>query len=740
MSTYTPPPSNPPTRKHSLHYILSPTELARDAPDVPNVASPTSAHRALPDTHTPQHANGNSKDKGKNSNGAIKPKCTPRPALGGLPKEVLAAIAINLVVDDEGNGQRPSRMMALLYTCKAIYSKLKFDNNPVLYNRLFRATFDLGALIRRTQWMFDVKTDIPGTSKKTELFANPRSWATEYRDRWSLRNRMRDCVRYDKLNLDCIDTDLWALWFLWTENDKKNFKFLYEECLFYQWIMVNYKDDMLSDSLKTGYPRDTPVKALGIWLAMISGSDLYGERTPAEVDEKIFLLRPYAFACFKYEMMYADWKYRKLPLCKPGCTDHPVISSYTAQYNRFGHSHRRAPPHFVLGAYLCYMRILERQPGRIGMKAGSSTVFLDEAGTGVFTVNHLMPSVYHDPEWQRNTVCQDPHTSPGLPPLTFLGRLEGFWRGRLLFFDFDAYRQMLAGNMPAVYTGTFATHAAEAEIRETVIQVREEDVGGKGSLLNAGFADEEREEEQERIRTGYGHKVLTGDDLKKADPPGYTKEILLSGRVRSSWGWSRVRGRVRSWDGLVQISLGNSTPHPLGQWIWRGYIHTGGYLIGRWRDTYTPESQFGYEGPLGMVRAGDMYYPSHFPKSMAASTGTTKLDFGPDGGTQGPGPGQIHNRMPRSQIPKSPMSHTSASSGSRESSDDPMEGRKRRVADDALPPRKRRDSERPGSRASRDSNSRDMWEMRPNSRGSRRDSDSRSGSMSERPRAGSRSE
>jgi hypothetical protein len=109
-------------------------------------------------------------------------------------------------------------MTSLLYTCKAVYDKLKFDNNPILYNRLFRATFDLGALIRRTQWMFDVKTDIPGTSKKTELFANPRSWAIEYRDRWLLRSRMRDCVRRDKLNLDHIDTDLWALWFLWTEN------------------------------------------------------------------------------------------------------------------------------------------------------------------------------------------------------------------------------------------------------------------------------------------------------------------------------------------------------------------------------------------------------------------------------------------------------------------------------------------------------------------------------------------
>lgn len=200
--------------------------------------------------------------------------------------------------------------------------------------------------------------------------------------------------------------------------------------------MVNYKDDMLMDSLKVGYPRDTPVKALGIWLAMLSGSDLFAERTPAEVDEKIFLLRPYVFACFKYEMTYADWRYRKLPLCDTGCNDHAPISTYTAPYNRFGHHHRRAPPHFVLGAYLCYLRLLERQPGRIGIKANGNTSFMDESGTGLFSATHILPSLYHDTEWQRNTVCQDPHTSPGLPPLTFHGRVQGFWGGRLMFFDF----------------------------------------------------------------------------------------------------------------------------------------------------------------------------------------------------------------------------------------------------------------------------------------------------------------
>lgn len=590
MSTYTPPPSNPPTRKHSLHYILSPAELARDAPDVPNVASPTSSPLALPNNnHRRLSGNGTSNGKVAVASGSVA-NAKPRPCLANLPSDILAMIAVNIVVDEQGNASHPSRLLPLLNTCRSIYAAINFDANPVLYNRLFRATFDLGALIRRTQWMFDYKTDVPGTSKKTELFANPRSWAIEYRDRWRLRNRMRACVKYNTTNVpgvssfDHLDTDLWALWFLWTENgeyratflppplpsslpdlrnleissappappsttpvaarspsaavlhrlttaDRKNFKFLQEECRFYQWILVNYKDDMLMDSLKVGYPRDTPPKALGIWLAMLSGSDLFAERTPAEVDEKIFLLRPYVFACFKYEMMYADWHHRKLPLCKPGCNDHAPISLYTAPYKRFGHAHRRAPPHFVLGAYLCYLRLLERQPGRIGIKATSSTSFQDESGTGLFSATHIMPSLYHDTEWQRNTVCQDPHTSPGLPPLTFHGRLQGFWRGRLLFFDFDAYRQMLGGNMPAVYTGTFATHAVELEIHETVIRLREEDVGGTGTLVNAGFADEETEPEQARIRSGYGHEVLTGDEVNKPDPAGYTKEILLSGGV-----------------------------------------------------------------------------------------------------------------------------------------------------------------------------------------------------------------
>jgi len=234
---------------------------------------------------------------------------------------------------------------------------------------------------------------------------------------------------------------------------------------------------------------------------------------------------------------YAPWHYRRLPLCEPSCAKHEpdvTMRSKALPYKRFGYSWRRAPPHAILGCYLVFLRLLERQPARMGLKAGSSTFSLspgDAARPGLFSMTRIMPSIYHDREWQRNSVCQDPHTSCGLPPLTFRGDLEGFWRGKFLFYDFDHYRQILAGNMRGVYTGTFAEQAAEMEFKETLIKVRNEDVGGKGPMLCAGYEEDEEEgpeDEQKRIESGYGHQVFKDDD---PDEEGWTKEILISGRV-----------------------------------------------------------------------------------------------------------------------------------------------------------------------------------------------------------------
>lgn len=77
-------------------------------------------------------------------------------------------------------------------------------------------------------------------------------------------------------------------------------------------------------------------------------------------------------------------------------------------------------------------------------------------------------------------------------------------------------------------------------------------------------------------------------------------------------------------------------PHVMGKWLWRGYLHTGGYFIGRWRDSFTPEHLRGNEGAIGMVRAGALFYPPHFPQRMEDSLGVRiPTPNGPSSATSG---------------------------------------------------------------------------------------------------------
>lgn len=503
-------------------------------------------------------------------------------SLDALPRNLLGKVAYHLVVDDDGIGRDPSALLPLLMTSKSIHSALMFDEYPQLYYDLYCATFDHAALTRRFNWMAatmaaSAKRPPPpggpggpgggnghgppgggdGKGKKMfKLFDDPRSWAIDYRSRWDMARRMKKVINFGKLfvpgvcDREQMTADLWHVWFLLTENgesisiciykeeglmeDGKNIWFLANICQFQNWIILYFKDDMLQDSLVPGYPKDTGDKALGMWCSLLSGTDLSAIQSPADIDEKIFTLRPYVFACAKYDITYAPWHHRRLPLADPGV--HPIttpstegditVRSKAVPYGRFGYTWRRAPPHFVLGAYLVFFRLLERQPSP-NQKSGEAS------GSGLFSVSRILPSIYHDREWQRNSVCQDPNTSPGLPPLTFMGDLNGYWRGTFLFYDFEMYRQIIAGDIRAVYTSQFSAQNVEMQLKETVIKIRKDQVGGEGPLLDAGFrevGEEQGELEQQRIEAGYGYEIAQAGEV---DEEGWTKEILISGRV--SW-------------------------------------------------------------------------------------------------------------------------------------------------------------------------------------------------------------
>ena len=283
-----------------------------------------------------------------------------------------------------------------------------------------------------------------------------------------------------------------------------------------------------------------------------------------------------SLTALQYDIFIAPWNQRRLPLTdakqKTASVD-PPLQAPAVPYKRFGQSWRRTPPSYTLCCILDFLRLIDRHARRAGLNPGSSTfsqASAENAAPGLFTVNHIMPSIYHDWEWQRSTICQDPNTSVGLPALTFRGELQGFWRGKFLFYDFDMYRQILGGNMRGVYTGTFVEQAAEMEFKETVIKVKKDDVGGSGPVLCAGFVDlqDDGDDERAKVESGYGYELCT--DENAPDEPGWTKEILVSGRVsrswlpffvclshqvRTSWGWGSIRGRVRAWDGLVSLCV-----------------------------------------------------------------------------------------------------------------------------------------------------------------------------------------
>jgi hypothetical protein len=310
------PHPTPPTKKTSLDFLCSP-------PTPSSSSSLPSLSMATDDM--PRRMNGTTSVSTPNMS---------RYRLDTLPRNLLAQIAVDLVIEPDGNSNprhHPSRLIPFFLTSRTIYDAVSFDNNPQLYNTLFRKTFDTAALERRYKWMQKHLAQQAGRGRKIfDLFSDPRSWAIDYKTRWEQTARMRRVAEAGTFEGICereqVLADLWTVWFLLTENgevsvcdtpiqarawadellqcrvlilDGRNLPFLARECRFEAWMVVYYNKNLLQTSLIAGYPQDTGEKAIAMWCSLLSGTDVSSEQTPAEVDEKIFVMRPYVFACAK---------------------------------------------------------------------------------------------------------------------------------------------------------------------------------------------------------------------------------------------------------------------------------------------------------------------------------------------------------------------------------------------------------------------------------------------------------
>ncbi|KAF9510423.1 hypothetical protein BS47DRAFT_67075 [Hydnum rufescens UP504] len=80
------------------------------------------------------------------------------------------------------------------------------------------------------------------------------------------------------------------------------------------------------------------------------------------------------------------------------------------------------------------------------------------------------------------------------------------------------------------------------------------------------------------------------------------KDMILTGKGHSARGPFILKGRVRLWDGMVNLVKTYTLDNGQGTQLYRGYILSNGLWIGRWRDTVTEEDTNGFEGLFAMTR------------------------------------------------------------------------------------------------------------------------------------------
>ncbi|SJX60285.1 uncharacterized protein SRS1_11599 [Sporisorium reilianum f. sp. reilianum] len=549
----------------------------------------------------------------------------------------------------------PTDLHALQLVCRRLYSLLSLESNPRLYARVFHSKFDTAAIGRRF-----------GKSALTS-----HNLAKELRRRCILLRRMRRCVATAEVHSndggalfeddESITEMLWLAYLMMLENDGLNYEQLCWAQL-HSFLALHHASEMLDGAVQAGYPSDAVHKALALHLIyLLTDPEQLAFEPRGEAVERLFVLRPFVFAAHKFDAFMAPWTLRNLPLTNranadldhggqqsndaaqqasqgadgsaPTLATNPFLADLTPRdrtclVEHVGGQLRIAAPILAQGACFSFFMKVEKDPAVLGMAAlsdpddpASETTIRQPAAT---RPPLSLTSSDHDKDLSRLLACLDPTRSPGLPPLFFKGMFEGIWEGRFSFFDFDSYREMLAGRMRSLYEGPFGEQPQIWKIKEKIVRLGPGEVeGGRGSLLAAGYVASEPHVDS-AAAAGTAASSGAAAAATMADAKGKSKalpqdwdrypsfpdedgreryEILLSGTGHSAWGRFVVRGRVRTWDGML-IMTKEYRPDGRGKWLYRGYSVAGGKLVGRWRDTFTPDNMYGYEGCFLFQRRG----------------------------------------------------------------------------------------------------------------------------------------
>ncbi|WVQ83872.1 hypothetical protein IAT38_006016 [Cryptococcus sp. DSM 104549] len=643
--------------------------------------------------------------------------------LATIPPEIISYIALHLCLASP----LPALPIPLLQSCRTINDAISPQTNPRLYARVFRSFFDTAAPERRFGQEVVRQGRGKWDEGRGEAKLRAQELMEELRKRVGVLSRLRGMVERQDV-ADVTDDDFWVLYFMLVENDGKNTDLLLGPNAVVHlptFLDLYHQQHLLAAAVEPGYPAETVGRSLAMWIAWLVGGSGSEDETSEQREERMFVLRPYVFAAPRYDAYFAPWTLPDLPLLTsppPQPENNPFIAnlqphSRLVTLRNYGREVRLCPPFIAQAAILRFfyrgvgeeldeakdggevvspfMALNIGAGGGAGGGAGSASL-TPTGGTGTVTPQlggdvgpaigtgastpsefpplptfssgpHLLASsTLHDRDFTRLSLCYDPLSTPGMHRAAWKGCWDGCWEGTFSFFDFDAFREMLAGHARALYEGPYGEQAQVWRLKETWVRrkgwvrpVKEETVvdrKGKGKARDQAGDEEDSDEEMleaevspkpkglplsgPMINAGFptDHPTPPFTNLASAAAEAATLEETIRQQVEAIEGYEMVPpedldemlaeedgGEAAGLDMLL-TGTGHSAwgkfvlkgrvrawdgmaslvkeyaPDSRGKWIYRGYVLAGDIFVGRWRDTFTPEAYVGYEGTFTLNR------------------------------------------------------------------------------------------------------------------------------------------
>ncbi|KAF8574453.1 hypothetical protein K439DRAFT_801889 [Ramaria rubella] len=236
-------------------------------------------------------------------------------------------------------------------------------------------------------------------------------------------------------------------------------------------------------------------------------------------------------------------------------------------------------------------------------------------------------------DWVRLLTCFDPWSEPAMDPKPHAftpGMLAGKWVGRCFAVDQDQYMELMHSQDLNSFSLRVRPFTLEFHMREhyhynpdTAMGYDDMTIDNRGEGVFRAWLPEatsinilDREiqvhvpMEDPTIYHTYdpmsaAQRVLN-NEFSDGDSEGFYGEgihdILLTtdNEHGEAWDHRTYVGRVRDWDGLVVLVRIETEAEP--SVLFHGYVYGKQNLVGRWRESFTPVDQPGWEGVWSMSK------------------------------------------------------------------------------------------------------------------------------------------